>query len=145
MGILGSLYFSLPIALLFWAKAKLSVKIYRVVLLSFLPLFIVSIIVYFYSAIDTGRWLNSLNIVILINFFGYMFYYPILVVCALLVKFLQQREGTILTSALFGSLMGAFLMFIPLMRYYDIFFLLIIFLIGFISVLIEDKIFKGKK
>ena len=144
MDYLGVLYFSLPIVLIYWVKNNTEINIRRVLILSFIPLFILSVITYLYTAFSTGRWLNSLNLIILMNLFGYIFYYPILIVSALVVKYFQKRDTSVLVSALLGSLMGVFLTSIPAVKY-DFSFLLIVFSSGFVSVFIEDKIFKGDK
>ena len=143
MSIFGILYFSVSIILLIWAKVKLDIKVLRVLFLSFLPLFVFSILIYIYSVVNTGEWIKSINIVIIINLYGSLFYYPVLIASSLFVKILQKYGNDIATSATLGSMLGAILFVLLAGTLNAIFPSLFFFVIGYLSVIIEDKIFNA--
>ena len=144
----GILYFLAPIFILIWAKIKTDIKIYRVILLSFLPLLIVSVLFYIMVVVDSGEVLNSLEVIYMVIFYGYILFFPVLIFSALYVKFLQIKGEDTLLSAALGSILGVFL-FVLISTFLgaidSLFTPLIVFTSGFVSVLIEDKIFKGKQ
>lgn len=143
MDIFGILYFSVPIIILIWAKIKIDIKVFRVIFLSFLPLLIISILMYIYAVVSSGELIRSINIVLIVNFYGSMFYYPILITSALFVKILQKYGNDIAISATLGSMLGCFLFVLLAGTLNAIFPSVIFFVIGYLSVIIEDKIFNS--
>ena len=144
----GFLYYLIPIFLLIYAKVKTDIKIHRVILLSFLPLVVVAILFYVSVVVDSGEVLNSLEVIYMVIFYGYILFFPILIVSAFCVKFLQINGVDTLLSATVGSILGVFL-FVSIYTFFGtihtLFTPLVVFASGFVSVLIEDKIFKGKQ
>ena len=144
MDYLAVLYFILPIVLIFWVKNNTDINIRRVLILSFIPLFISSIIMYLYTGFSTGRWLNSLNLIILMNFFGYIFYYPILVLYSLSVKVLSFNGNSISKSASIGALLPTMLVILFSGDSDILFISFSIFTIGFLSAFIDAELFNKK-
>ena len=146
--ILVLLYYLTPIFLLIWTKVKTDIKIYRVLILSFLPLFLVAILFFIFDIADNGNLLSSLEIIYMVIFFGYMLFYPVLVTSALLVKFLQNGGNDIYLSAILGSIFAT-VFFVSIAIFLGdidtLFIPLVVFASGFISVFIENWIFQNLK
>jgi len=116
-------------------------------ILSYLPVSIFSISVLFGDSAQISDIIESL---IFINFYGFIFFFPVLLSSALVVKILQKYDNDTVTSATLGSLFAVVILALAVLisrtiAVGNIIIYIAVFILGFISVLIEDKIFKGKR
>ena len=142
------LFYLIAVFLLIWAKVKTDIKIHRVILLSFLPLVTVAIFFYILAVVDSRDIFGSLEVIYLVVVFGYMLLCPVLTISALFVKITQAKGVNVFNSAVFGSLFALvlfILLFAPYSRINSLLSPVIVLVSGFISVLIESRLFKGKQ
>ena len=140
------LYYALSIILLIFAKVKSNIKIHRVLVLSLMPIVIVSIVSVLINIIVYHPRLNAFELFIAFLGLGLLFYLPFSIFVAIFIKILQKYNLKLFYSALVGAFLGLFFINIYDDTFKkDLMTNMLIPVSYLLSVFIEDKIFKGKK
>lgn len=140
------LYYALSIILLIFAKVKSNIKIHRVLVLSFMPIIIVSIVSVLINIVVYHPRINAFELFVAFLGLGSFFYLPFSILVAIFIKILQKYNLKPFYSALIGTLFELFFINIydDTFKYNSVIDI-IIPISYFVAVIIEDKLFKGKK
>lgn len=144
MNYLALVYILIPIVLLIITKIKTDIKIYRVLLLSILPVILVSILISFYFFITDFKLLAAFTLFILIVIQGYILFFPFLIIAALIVKYLQKIGVDIISATFFASFIASIGISFIYNKLFDFEMVMTIFVSAFISVYIEHRLFQDK-
>jgi len=142
MNYLALAHILIPIVLLIFVKRKSNIKIYRVLILSILPVVIVSLIISLYFLFEDFKILAAFALFILLVIEGYMLFFSFLIIAALLVKYLQKIGVDILSATFFTSIVVSIAIAFFYNKLFDFKLFITIFFSGLLSVFIEKKLFK---
>ena len=142
MDYLALAHILIPIVLLIIVKRKSDIKIYRVLILSILPVIVFSLIVSLYFLFEDFEILAAFAFFILLVIEGYLLFFSFLIVAALLVKYLQKIGVDIISATFFASVVAIVGISFVYNDFFDFATVIVIFISAFISVFIEKKLFK---
>lgn len=140
------IFYAVSILLLIIAKLKADIKIYRVLALAFLSILVVVFVAVVINIVYFSRIDNALDIFIVFLFVGTYMYLPLTIFLSLFIKLLEKYNVTLFISALLGTFLGVCLFYILEDIYREDLLKNILIILGyFVSIFIDNKIFKGDK
>ena len=137
--------YAVSIVLLILVKIKTDMKIIRVLMLSFIPILVASLIFVIIGMFFYSRVHDALLLLVVFLGTGLVFCFPVVVAWAIFVKFLQKKNFSLLTVASVGAIFGTSLLYIFTDIDKEGFASYAVIPISyFVSVLVDNKYLKDK-